>query len=268
MQAAEFPFDLIILCGVQRPEQLGQVFTDNVELFYSLPRINIDVHPANETYGTINIVAVTASSVSELVFRVLVAVDEVVTLPPAATALLFGVLHATEHLQGERTLPETFAVVADLVAAGAQYRVIPRVPVKTQRLSLVQLYGRILARLREVRGGQGVYALVQTHDIEKTGEREVDVIQVSYLLVRDLPQVRLLALAIPAQDQLYVHVVGTQAFDHSQLQAAFTFDGWEIQAIGSGQWYGRARVSSGQSVSALEQLLATGVERILVGARE
>lgn len=265
VQAAEFPFDLIMLCGVQRPEQLGPVFTDNVELFYSLPRINIDVHPANETYGTINIVSVSASSVSELVFRVLVAVDEVVAVPPAATALLYGVMQATERLQGERTTPETFAVVADLVAAGAQYRSVASVPAAPPRLSLVQLYGRILARLREVRSGQGLYALVQSHDLEKTGEQAVDAETMFGLVVRDVPAVRVLTLAVPTAEEIQVHVLTVRACGERELREAFSTDApWEVRPVGSGWSYARARLTPGQSVQALEQLLAVGTDRLLV----
>lgn len=262
VQAAEFPFDLIILSGVQQPEQLGRVFTDNVELFYSLPRINIDVHPANEAYGTINIVSVAASSVSELAYRVLVAIDEVVAIPPAATALVTGILDATAHLQGERTTRDTFAVVADLVAAGAEYRAAVQVPAEARRLSQVQLYGRILARLHEAGEGRGLYAVIQEHDLEKTGERAVDAASIETRILREVPGVALVLLAIPSAEGVRLHIMTAHELEESKIGVLFPGLTWRVERL-VGYAYATAILTSGEQPQVLDALLKSGTEQLL-----
>ncbi|MBP9686448.1 MAG: hypothetical protein KBD66_01450, partial [Candidatus Doudnabacteria bacterium] len=201
------------------------------------------------------------SSVSELVFRVLVAIDEVVAIPPAATALLTGIFHATDRLRTERTTPDTFAVVADLVAAGANYRTVAEAVLVAPRFSSMQLYGRILARLHESHEGRALYAFVQEHDLEKTGEQEVDTLAIATRIIREMPRTEVIVLGVPTGGGARVEVVSVHELQVKQLEGGFSVGGWNIRLV-QGLWHATMVRSGNEQSSAIESLLKVGADRL------
>jgi hypothetical protein len=212
ISADEPVFDAIILLGVESPERLGVLFSDHAELFYSTPRLNIDISPRNDGHGTHNYIDVTRSSVSELVYQLLVSLKYPIS-PISLTALLAGVLARTNSLKNQRTTPRSFAAVTDLVAAGADYDLVVRELFKTERLSFLKLWGRSLARVKMLEGGLLAYSILSPADMEKTGESAAvadDLLAGLFehmpnsggliVLVPDGEQSRLVARAVPFLD--------------------------------------------------------------------
>lgn len=60
-------FDLIITVGVEKLDNLGQIYSANKEVFDSAAIINIDNSVNNENYGKINIVNTAAANLSTLI---------------------------------------------------------------------------------------------------------------------------------------------------------------------------------------------------------
>lgn len=204
----ELPFEVLILCGVENPEQLGKTFTEHADLFYALPRINVDVNPHNENHGTLNLVSVTSSSVSELAYHVLSSIKhEQAFMPAAATALLAGILASTDSLRSSRTTPDTFAVVADLIAAGADYPQVVKYLFKTERLGFLKLWGRSLARLKVLDGRAAAYSVLLAADFEKTGEKPESAKDVLAELYENVNNMTTIALAVPYGEGSKVVVV-------------------------------------------------------------
>ncbi len=82
-------FDLLITLGVKKLSDLGELYEKNRADFSKSVIINMDVSPANENYGQINIVDPSKSSVSELLFHQLLA-WELVPSKEVAQCLLTG----------------------------------------------------------------------------------------------------------------------------------------------------------------------------------
>ncbi|MBL8031137.1 MAG: hypothetical protein JNK33_02335 [Candidatus Doudnabacteria bacterium] len=198
--SGELPFDLIITLGVEKLEQLGSLFTNHAELFYAVPKVNIDTSPYNESYGVLNLLVLTSSSLAEVCYRVLRSLGEQATVPGAATALLAGVLARTDSLQNQQTTPESFAVVADLIAAGAEYQGVVKQLFKTERLSFLKLFGRALARLKLAQDAAFAQVVLLPIDFEKTGERPSVASAVLAELLDNTPGLQTIALAVPRED--------------------------------------------------------------------
>ena len=63
---AKFKYDLVIVLGCQNLDSLGEIREKNGDLFFEVPIVNIDNASANENFGQINLVDITASSLSEI----------------------------------------------------------------------------------------------------------------------------------------------------------------------------------------------------------
>lgn len=215
--SGELPFDLILTLGAETLEQLGGLFTNHAELFYAVPKVNIDVSPYNEGYGALNLIDFVSSSLSEVCYRVLRSLGEQVTIPGAATALLAGVLAKTDSLQNQQTTPESFAVVADLIAAGAEYQLVVKQLFKTERLSFLKLFGRALARLKLVGDTAAAQVVLLPVDFDKTGERPEVARYLLAELLENTPGLQTVVLAVPGSGGIGSRVlVSTGGTFHAQ----------------------------------------------------
>lgn len=66
---AEFKFDMLIISESPSLDSLGNTYYNNTDLFFEVPKINIDYHAGNDNYGQINLVENTASSISEILAK-------------------------------------------------------------------------------------------------------------------------------------------------------------------------------------------------------
>jgi len=87
-----YNFDLIMVLGVQTPEDLGVVYKELREDFSNATIINLDNTGLNLNHGSINIIDKSASNLSELVFKLLSKVG-LVPNGKAAKALLVGMTY-------------------------------------------------------------------------------------------------------------------------------------------------------------------------------
>lgn len=233
ISADEPVFDAIILLGVESPERLGVLFSDHAELFYSTPRLNIDISPRNDGHGTHNYIDVTRSSVSELVYQLLVSLKYPIS-PISLTALLAGVLARTNSLKNQRTTPRSFAAVTDLVAAGADYDLVVRELFKTERLSFLKLWGRSLARVKMLEGGLLAYSILSPADMEKTGESAAVADDLLAGLFEHMPNSGGLIVLVPDGEQSRLVARAVPFLDANRFTGELGASGLSFYALDSG----------------------------------
>jgi len=183
---ARFPYDLIITVHTPSLENLGEIYEKNTDLFFETPIINIDHHPNNEYYGEINVVDLTATSTAEIVASLIEEFESSLMDEHIATNLLTGIIVETNSFQHAKTTPKAFLKASQLIAQGGKHREIIRELYKTKSISLLKLWGRALARLKELGELGIVYSLVSHSDIEKTQSKPEDVLGVMKELVAAL----------------------------------------------------------------------------------
>jgi hypothetical protein len=191
VQAQTGSYEVIVLLGVQSMEQLGSLYQKSAEFFFNIPKINIDINPANEYSGTINVVEVTASSLSEIVSSLLS--DEVKT-ERVATLLLTGIIAATHSFRDPRTTPETLTTAAKLMGRGAHQTEIIQHLFKTKAFATLKLWGRALARLVTVPESSLIYSVVTRTDLEKTGQTLADLPAVLRDIIENITGYNIVAL--------------------------------------------------------------------------
>jgi phosphoesterase RecJ-like protein len=150
-KAAPGPFDIIVMTDCPNPDR-----SEGLLEAARGPRsrvLNIDHHPDNRRYGSIDWIDPSAAATGEMIFDLLVALG--LPLTPAIALNLFTAVHTdTGSFRYSNTTPRTFRIAAELAAAGADPALVSdRLYQQRGRDSLVQL-GTVLRRVEVSDDGQ------------------------------------------------------------------------------------------------------------------
>jgi len=124
-QDIESSFDLTI--GVDCAS-LDMVAFENLNII-----VNIDHHPTNNSYGSINIIEPELSSTAEVLYNLFIKLGWVVD-KNVATSLLTGIFTDTGSFQYPSTTPRTLEIAADLMNKGAYLPKIVQYTYQTKSL--------------------------------------------------------------------------------------------------------------------------------------
>ncbi len=205
-------FDLIICLDTPSLDHLGSLYAEHAALFLETPKVNIDNHVSNESYGTVNIIEVTAAATSEIVFELLKRYESSLIDPAIATALLAGIISETNSFQKPATTHNSFLRASELIGYGADQQSIVRSLFKTRSFSMLKLWGRAMARVKTLPGftETNVYfSVVTAQDIERSEANEQDIHQSFYELVANLPDLKVMFFAVETKPRvllfMYIH---------------------------------------------------------------
>jgi nanoRNase/pAp phosphatase (c-di-AMP/oligoRNAs hydrolase) len=169
---ADFNYDLAIILGAPSLESLGDIYQKNTDLFFEVPKININNDSENEDYGQINIVDLTASSIAEILSELLFEEFSTSINKETAQMLLTGIISATDSFQKATTTPQSMLLASKLAKAKADQSEIIRHLYKTKALSFLKLWGRAMARLNWDDSRKFIWSLVSTEDFLKSRAEE------------------------------------------------------------------------------------------------
>jgi bifunctional oligoribonuclease and PAP phosphatase NrnA len=150
-KAAPGPFDIVVMTDCPNPDR-----SEGLLEGARGPRsrvLNIDHHPDNRRYGSIDWIDPSAAATGEMIFDLLGALG--LPLTPAIALNLFTAVHTdTGSFRYSNTTPRTFRIAAELAAAGADPALVSdRLYQQRGRDSLVQL-GTVLRRVEVSDDGQ------------------------------------------------------------------------------------------------------------------
>ena len=129
--------------------------------------INLDHHPGNDEFGTINVVVTDAGSTAELVAYMLrdlgVEMDKDI-----ATCLYTGILTDTGGFQYANSTSDTMRLAADLLDHGVDKTRISQEVYESAPFGLLALAGRVLTRAKLLADERLVYSTVTHDDLRAT----------------------------------------------------------------------------------------------------
>ena len=109
--------------------------------------VNIDHHPDNRRYGTVNWVDVAAAATGEMIYRLLVALKAPLT--PSIASNLFTAIHTdTGSFRYSNVTPETFRIAAALTEAGADPAAVASALYERRAPDALRFLGEALSRVR------------------------------------------------------------------------------------------------------------------------
>ncbi len=120
----DFHYDIAIVLGVPTRARVDRVYGDNQGLFNSIPVINLDFHRTNESYGAINLIEPTASSLCEILVATSESLQSGLIDADIATIMLAGLMASTDRFTASHTTSKSLTVAAQLMAAGAKQQAV------------------------------------------------------------------------------------------------------------------------------------------------
>lgn len=186
--------DLIIAVNTADLESLDELYEDNIDLFFQTPLINIDHSPENEHYGHLNIVNITASSASEIIYDLIEEIDSNLLDEKIATYLLTGMIDKTKSFRSPAITPKSLNIASQLLAAGAERSAIIHNLYQTKSVNALKLWGRVLLNLKAESQGKIAWAEINEADFSETNTAPADLSGVIDELIVSIPTVELTAL--------------------------------------------------------------------------
>jgi bifunctional oligoribonuclease and PAP phosphatase NrnA len=139
--------DVIISLDAGDSDRLGRIYSDMPDLFTTRPVVNIDHHPTNTYFGTLNLVDPKAAATCELLASLIEREGFPVTLD-IATALLLGIVTDTLGFRTSATTASTLRTAATLMEWGASLSDINEQVFNTRSFPALRLWGNVLSRAR------------------------------------------------------------------------------------------------------------------------
>ncbi|MBI2426695.1 MAG: DHH family phosphoesterase [Candidatus Kerfeldbacteria bacterium] len=167
--SSDYAFDLIFVVDAPDLESLGKLYDTNAEFFYHTPVVNIDHSASNEHFGEINIVDLTATSTSEIIFDLIKKIDEHALDEYLATHLLAGIISKTKSFQTSTVTPKSLSIASHLISSGARRDDIVRHLYQTKSIPVLRLWGRVLARLHSDDQMKMVWSVLKKEDFDRAG---------------------------------------------------------------------------------------------------
>lgn len=171
----KFQYDLALILNTPGLEDLGELFEEMPELFFETPLVNIDRHPSNENFGQINLIELTAGSVSEILHDLIESWDGNLIDEEIATCLLTGIIGSTRNFQAPSTNPQSFSHAASLIGKGGDRETIIRHLYKTKPLNLLKLWGEIMSELKYNEEKRILWTKIPAENFEKTQTSPEDI---------------------------------------------------------------------------------------------
>ncbi len=225
---ANFPFDLIVTIGVLNFDQLGDFYSNNAELFFHVPIVNIDYRSQNELFGQFNLIQITCNSTSEVIMDLINRYEANMIDGTIATALLTGIISETNSFQHTRTTPQIFIKASELVNSGANQQEIITQLFKSKSLSFLKLWGRALARLTQDNVLGIAHTSINQSDLEKSEAAESEIEKILPEMAQQLRGVKILLLLVEqstTETRVYCQLPLT-------LNPSMIFGGFQPKIIG------------------------------------
>lgn len=207
---SDFKYDAIFTINTPDLESLGGVYTNNTNLFFKTPIINIDHQIVNEHFGQINIIDSTKSSTAEILFEILTQLKEENIDNNISTALLTGIISQTRSFKADAIKPHTLATAGKLISLGADREKIISNLYRTRTIPMLKLWGYALTHMQSDKNLKLVWSTITRDDFIRCGAKEIDLKDIVDELINNSPEAKIILL-------LHEHLDNQQTAIHGLL---------------------------------------------------
>lgn len=157
-------FDLVIISGCSKIERCGNPKIISL----SVPILNLDHHPDNTNYGTVNVVDYTKSAVAELVFDFFRYCNWHIG-HRAATCMLTGIFTDTGSFMHSNTQDTTLKAAASLMDQGARVSTVAKYNYKGKGIAALKAWGKALENAYYDENNKIIISVVSQDELNELG---------------------------------------------------------------------------------------------------
>ena len=164
-------FDLVICLDSGEKDRLGKraALFDKAKV-----TVNIDHHYTNPSYADYNIVCGEMSSTGEIIYDLIVFMNEEITKSMAGN-LYCAIMGDTGCLKYSCATPKTLKTVAHLMEKGIDHAELSRRLFDTEKINTIKLKGQIMNSIMTYFDGKVSLVCVKDEEFKKAGVRDNDV---------------------------------------------------------------------------------------------
>jgi phosphoesterase RecJ-like protein len=192
-------YDAIIAVDTATRELLGTWADSFATELADTPFVNIDHHPTNTHFGTINFVDADAPSATVVIYHLLQQLNLEIT-PDIATNLLAGLLSDTSGFANSNASPLGLRTAAELVERGVNYHQLSNNLFRTLSVPAMRLWGDVLHNIQVEEPGI-VYSQLGQGEITEAQATDADVSSVGGVINNILVADRSMKLAVLLKDK-------------------------------------------------------------------
>lgn len=191
---SEYKYDLIITLDTPDLESLGKIYQNSTDFFYHTSIINIDTAAENEHFGQINLTNMNAVANAEILYHLINDIDKNLLDAPVATCLLTGMISKTKSFKTNNVTPKTLQIAGNLINAGAEKEAIIKSLYRSRSLATLNLWGRVLARLKSDGDNKLIWSLITEHDFIQANANKADLPDVIDELISFIPSAEIVVI--------------------------------------------------------------------------
>ncbi len=230
-----YGWDLIVVVDTADLALLGSFYKDHLDLFSSVPILNIDHHISNTLHGQLQLIDPTAASATEVLYSWFTQVPSFKDKITAdmATLLLTGLITDTRSFQNPNTTPRSLEVAAELLEKGARQQEIIQHVYKTKPLSTLRIWGRALNRIQIDSTARIVWSAISKEDLAEMEATSKETHGILDELISTIPDADVYVLFTELEEGgLKASMRSSPAVDVSQLSARTFGGGGHARASG------------------------------------
>ncbi|MFH1444631.1 MAG: bifunctional oligoribonuclease/PAP phosphatase NrnA [Candidatus Peregrinibacteria bacterium] len=228
-------YDLIVVVDTADLPLLGSLYLQHVDLFSSVPMLNIDHHISNTRYGQLQLIDTTSASVTEVLYHWFMHVPgwrEKLT-GDLATLLLTGLITDTRSFQNPNTTPRSLEVAAELLDMGARQQEIIQNIYKTKPLTTLKIWGRALNHIQVDDQSKIAWSIVSREDLSEMGAQSKEVSGILDELISTIPDADVHVIFVEMEDgEIKASLRSSPAIDANMLAAQLFRGGGHPRAAG------------------------------------
>lgn len=195
-----YRFDTIIAIGAQKKSDIGDPIHNASDFWHATPIINIDIHPLNEHFGSINMVDITHISYSHFVNNIFSKATNRTLDPSQAEIALAGIMSATKGFSHPRMSPQILDAVAELIEAGADREKIHNHLFRNKTINTFKLWGHIFARLELNRENKIAWCTISRDIFLQTQTTAHELPEIAQKIMSESPEIHTVIIFYESQD--------------------------------------------------------------------
>jgi bifunctional oligoribonuclease and PAP phosphatase NrnA len=157
-------FDTLVVSGCSEPARVNH----EAILELNIPILNLDHHPDNKMFGTVNVVDASKSAVAELTYDFFKFCGWDIT-HEIALCLLTGIVTDTGIFMHSNTQASTLAAAADLVGHGARVSTVTKHTYEGKDINSLKAWAHVLENAHYDPAKKMIYSIITADELEKLG---------------------------------------------------------------------------------------------------
>lgn len=178
-------FDLLIISGCSNIQRSGNPKIIGLDI----PILNIDHHPDNTSYGTVNVVDPAKSAVAELVFDFFNYCGWEIS-PNTATCLLTGIFTDTGSFMHSNTAGSTLSAAASLMSKGARVSTVAKYNYKGKGIEALKAWGIALENAYYDEENKIILSVISQEELDALGNPPMEYFEGLVETLNKVPQAK------------------------------------------------------------------------------